>query len=137
MQKAIDAAYWLGTHRLVLMAVAGSLGTLSRYCLTVFVQRLCGPGLSTGTFVVNVSGCLVFGFVWTLAEEWQAISENSRLIILTGFIGGLHDVFRRFAFDTAEMFAHAIWWRAAVNLVLSTVVGIAAFLLGFAIGRAV
>ncbi len=136
MQKAIDAAYWLGTHRLVLMAIAGSLGTLSRYCLTVFVQRLCGPGFPWGTFVVNVSGCLVFGFVWTLSEEWQAISENSRLIILTGFIGAF-TTFSTFAFDTAEMFAHADWWRGAMNLVLSNVVGIAAVFLGFAIGRVV
>lgn len=132
MQKLMS---WLGGQQLVLMAIAGTLGTLSRYWLSGFVQRLCGVGFPWGTLVVNVLGCLFFGFVWTLSEEWHAFTDRSRLVILTGFMGAF-TTFSTFAFDTAEMLAHADWWRAVANLLLQNVVGIAAVLVGFAIARA-
>ena len=125
----------MATHQIVLLAVAGTAGTLARYWLSGAVQRLCGADFPWGTLAVNVLGCLLFGVVWTLAEDWQVISDQSRLVILTGFMGAF-TTFSTFAFDTAGMLSHADWWRALGNIALQNVTGIGAVFLGFAIGRA-
>jgi CrcB protein len=127
---------WIATHQLVLLSIAGMAGTLARYWLSGAVQRLCGTGFPWGTLVVNVLGCFLFGFVWTLAEEWGVINEQSRLVILTGFMGAF-TTFSTFAFDSASMLSHGDWWRAAGNIALQNIVGIAAVYVGFAIGRGV
>jgi fluoride exporter len=126
LQKIVKTMSWLATHQLVLLAIAGMAGTLARYWLSGAVQRLCGASFPWGTLAVNILGCLLFGFVWTLAEEWQVITEESRLVILTGFMGAF-TTFSTFAFDTAEFLNSTIptgggrsgtlpsrtWWESA------------------------
>lgn len=118
----------------MLLAIAGAVGTLARYWVSGVVQRLCGATFPWGTLVVNVVGCLLFGFVWTLAEERLLISPQTRFVVLTGFMGAF-TTFSTFAFETAQMLSDAEWFRALGNIALENVVGIAAVFLGFAIGR--
>ena len=136
VQRLLKSVQWLASHHLVLLALTGASGTLARYWLSGFVQRLCGANFPWGTLVVNVVGCLLFGFVWTLADELQLISSQTRLIILTGFMGAF-TTFSTFAFDTAAMLSHADWLRAGGNIALQNVAGITAVFLGFAIARAI
>lgn len=126
--------HWFATNQLVLLAVAGAVGTLARYWLSAFIHRVCGAGFPWGTLVVNVTGCLLFGFFWTLAEERMLISGQARIVILTGFMGAF-TTFSTFAFETAQMLSDAEWFRALGNIAIENVVGIAAVFLGFAIGR--
>ena len=49
----------------VAIAVAGAVGTLARYGLEGFVSRRASGAFPWGTFVVNVSGAFVLGFVFT------------------------------------------------------------------------
>lgn len=134
MQKAIRFVGWLASHQLVLLAVAGAVGTLARYWLGGVVQRLCGTGFPWGTIVINVTGCLLFGLIWTLAEDRLLISPESRVVALTGFMGAF-TTFSTFAFETSQLLAGAEWFRAVCNVVLQNVVGVAAVMLGFALGR--
>ncbi|MBI3866529.1 MAG: fluoride efflux transporter CrcB [Planctomycetia bacterium] len=117
-----------------MLAAAGAAGTLARYWVAGAVQRLCGEAFPWGTLVVNVSGCLLFGIVWTLAENRLVISPQTRFVVLTGFMGAF-TTFSTFAFETTQMLADSEWIRAMGNIVLQNVVGIAAVLVGFAVGR--
>src|SRR6185295_6448996 len=99
------------------------------------VQRLAGAGFPWGTLVVNALGCLLFGVVWTLAEERLVIGGETRLIVLVGFMGAF-TTFSTFAFETAAMLRDAEWVLAAGNLLAQNVLGVACFFVGTAIGRA-
>src|SRR5262249_21774892 len=116
------------------MAVAGVAGTLGRYWLSGVVQRVCGESFPWGTLAVNVLGCLLFGFFWTLAEERMLISPQMRIVVLIGFMGAF-TTFSTFAFETAQMLSDAEWLRALANIAVENLIGIAAVILGFAIGR--
>jgi CrcB protein len=69
--------------------MAGALGTGIRYVLSVAALRTIGGAFPAGTFVANVLGCGVFGFVTALAARGGALTDDTRVILTTGFCGGL------------------------------------------------
>lgn len=121
-------------RELALIAVAGAVGTLSRYGLSGFVQRLCGAQFPWGTLAVNACGCFLFGVVWTLAEERLVISGQTRFVLLTGFMGAF-TTFSTFAFETSGMLQSAQWWLAVGNTAAQVLLGVLLIFLGYATGR--
>jgi len=117
-----------------LLAVAGACGTLARYGLGGLVQRLAGGAFPLGTMAVNVLGCFLFGAVWSMAAERDLLTDQARLLILTGFMGAF-TTFSTFLFETGQMMRDSQWLLAAGNVAAQTVVGIACVFLGFAAGR--
>jgi fluoride exporter len=127
-----DTQLW---QKLLLLAATGAAGTLARFGLSGLVQRI-GPssGFPWGTFAVNAVGCLLFGIVWSLAEERLIISGATRAIVLVGFMGAF-TTFSTFAFETGQMLDDAQWLAAAGNLLLQNVAGVALLLVGIALGK--
>ena len=121
-------------RRLLLLALAGALGSLARYGLAGLVQRTVGSGFPLGTLAVNVLGCFVFGVVWTLAEERLVISGETRVIVLMGLLGAF-TTFSSYAYETSAMLRDAEWSLAAVNVLAQNVLGVTGFFLGAALGR--
>lgn len=121
-------------QRLLWIALAGAVGTLSRYALSGLVQRVCGEKFPWGTLVVNGLGCFLFGLVWALAEERMVISGQTRFIVLTGFMGAF-TTFSTFAFETGAFLRDSEWLLAATNLVGQNVLGLIGVFLGFAASR--
>lgn len=117
-----------------LLFLAGGCGCLARYSLAGLAQRLYGGELPLGTLLVNLVGCLLFGFVWTLADERLIISGETRSLILTGFMGSF-TTFSTFAFESSTMLRDAEWVIATGNVLAHIVVGVVAVLLGTALGR--
>jgi CrcB protein len=128
---AADPQLW---QRLLLIAAAGAAGTLARYGLAGVVQRLAPLGLPWGTFAVNALGCLLFGVVWSLAEERMLISGATRMIVLTGFMGAF-TTFSTFAFETGQLIDDSQWLAAGGNLLLHNVAGVVLILVGIALGK--
>jgi fluoride exporter len=121
-------------QRLAWLAVAGAAGTLARYGLDGLVQRWCGARFPWGILVVNALGCFLFGLVWTLAEERMALRTETRVILLTGFMGAF-TTFSTFAFETGARLLDGQWPGAVGNLVSQNVLGLVCLFLGFALGR--
>ncbi len=78
--------------KLILIAVAGTAGTLSRYWVSGLTYQVMGSKFAYGTLAVNFIGCFLFGLVWTLSEERMAISTLTRTVYTRGFHGGVYDV---------------------------------------------
>lgn len=120
--------------QILLLFLAGGCGCLARYAASGIVQRLYGGELPLGTFVVNIVGCALFGFVWTLADERMFISSQTRTLILTGFMGSF-TTFSTFAFESNALLRDAEWAIASANVLCHVVLGIMAIVLGMALGR--
>ena len=117
---------WLGA--------AGALGALARYGLSGVVQKACNAEFPWGTWAVNIAGCFLIGFVWTLAEERALISPQVRLIVLTGFMGAF-TTFSTYIFETGQMVRDSQWLWAGANLVGQNVVGLGLLYLGMLAAR--
>lgn len=121
-------------QKLLLLCIAGAAGTLARYFLAGLVQRLHPYEFPWGTLVVNALGCLLFGLVWSLADERLVISPATRAIILVGFMGAF-TTFSTFAFETAQLMERSELLAAAGNMVLSNVICIVLVFVGVSLGK--
>lgn len=121
-------------QKLLLITVAGGLGALSRYGLAGLVQRWSGSTLPWGTGTVNVLGCFFFGLLWVALEERFALSPQTRVIVLTGFMGAF-TTFSTYMFETQQLLEDSQYWAALCNLGLQNSAGLIAVVLGLTLGK--
>jgi CrcB protein len=124
-----------GIAKLIMLALAGAAGTISRYAVSGFVQRLNGTDFPWGTYAVNAAGCLLFGIIWALYEG-KMISPEARVIILVGFMGAF-TTFSSFAFETSQFFRDGQLTYAALNILVQNLSGLALFFAGLFMGKSI
>ena len=71
---------------LVLIAVGGALGAVSRYWMSGWVAGATGGSFPWGTLVVNVLGSFLLGFVLVLLDA-MLDSTTVRALVAVGFLG--------------------------------------------------
>ena len=123
-------------HKMLFLALAGALGTLSRFGLAGFVHRFNGSSFPWGTLTVNITGCFLAGFFWSLFENRWPVSGETRTIILVGFMGAF-TTFSTLILETSELMRSSEWMYAGMNLTIQNVIGFAALFAGAALGRMV
>jgi len=123
-------------QKITWLALAGALGTLARYGLAGFVHRFNDGPFPWGTVAVNISGCLLAGFLWTLFESRWPVTGEIRAAVLVGFLGAF-TTFSTLILETGEMLRLAEWMGAAGNIAFQNVLGIVALFAGIAIGRVI
>lgn len=124
-----------GCLRAIWIGLAGFAGAVSRYAIEGWVSDRTRGAFPWGTFVVNVSGCFILGFLFTLLTERFLPHPTLRSALTIGFVGA-YTTFSTFAFETMRLGEDGAVLLAAINVGTSVVVGIAAVYLGTALGRA-
>lgn len=107
---------------------------MARYGLTGLVTRLNTSTFPWGTIVVNLVGCFVAGFVWTILESRWHVNQEARAYVMVGFIGAF-TTFSTLILESVELMRAAEWISAASNIALQNGVGIAALVAGVMLGR--
>ncbi|GAA1967548.1 fluoride efflux transporter CrcB [Agromyces allii] len=107
----------------VAVLVAGSLGALLRFALSRALPVRPGH-LPGGILIVNVVGSGLAGAFLGLAER-AAIDGDLRLILVTGFCGGL-TTFSTWSVETVELLDGGRWRAAILNVLLTLALGLAA-----------
>lgn len=121
-------------QKLLLIALAGSFGTLARYGLGRLVQEHTNGVFSWGTVAVNLFGCLLFGLIWSALGERRPAAGEVRTVILIGFMGAF-TTFSTFIFEMEQLLRDAEWAPALGYFTIHNVGGLAALLAGLALGR--
>lgn len=106
--------------------IAGAcVGAPLRYFIGSHVKAGTLGSFPLGTFLVNVTGCLLIGFILGLAESRDTISREARLLLVTGFLGS-YTTFSALGWETYDLGRSEELPLAIGYAVLSVVVGIAA-----------
>ena len=115
--------------KLFLIALFGAVGTLARYGLQGAVQVRMGGGFPYGTLLINLSGCLLLGFIGQLTLNRLLISSDLRIAIAVGFFGG-YTTFSSFGWEAAKMLEDGEWLRATTYVSASVIVGLLLSVIG-------
>lgn len=118
-----------------MIALGGALGAIARYQLAAMIQNRIPVGFPWGTFVVNISGCLVMGVATTLLTD-RLVHPNWRFLIPIGFIGA-YTTFSTFELETFRAVTDGDWLVGGLNVVGSVVAGYVALWLGVVLTRLV
>ena len=112
------------TNKLVLLAIGGAIGTISRYGLGKWLGDVAwAKGFPLGTFVINTTGSFVLGMAAVLIlERLPPEYQNWYLLVGTGFCGG-YTTFSTFEWETYKLIRDGSFWMALANVVGSVVVG--------------
>jgi CrcB protein len=121
--------------KLLLIGFGGAAGTLARYGTSMAMVRLTQrAGFPLGTLAINLIGCLLVGYLNGLFLERFVVRPEFRLMLLVGFLGGF-TTFSTFGWETATLLRDGQYVRAALNLLLSNVLGVGLVVVGYACGR--
>lgn len=124
--------------REIIFVGAGSfLGGVLRYLLSTWVHRLLdNPWFPYGTLLVNVTGCLVIGFLAGLAEDRGVFTSEARLFVFIGILGGF-TTFSSFALETFALARNTQMMGAATNVGLEVILGLVSVWCGNILARLV
>ena len=121
-------------ERVLLIALGGAIGTILRYLTSVVAVRWFGPEFPYGTLLVNLSGAFIIGLVQELGAETVVLSDNARLFLTTGMMGGL-TTYSTFSYETVRLMEANAWHEAWINVIVTTAVCLLLCFLGIAAGR--
>jgi fluoride exporter len=110
--------------------VGGAIGALGRYLISVAAAPY-SQTLPWGTIWINILGSFVIGLfgTLTLAQGRFPVSENARLFVMVGLCGGF-TTFSSFSLQTLDLMRNGAMGRAAINIVASVVLCVAAVAAG-------
>ena len=114
------------------LGVAGMLGVFARYFVQQTVPRY--GGFPLGTFLVNVSGALLIGFVASVVVHHVRAPLWVQEAVTVGFLGGF-TTFLALALETDLLIDRGRCIMAAGYSVGTLLVGILAVFAGLRLGR--
>ena len=119
----------------LLIFLGAGLGGVFRFWISNSTYWILGRQFPYGTLVVNVSGCFLMGLLFIiLLERFYCIGPQLRSFLLVGFLGG-YTTFSSFSIETLNLFENGAWLAAAMNILLSVILCMAAAWLGVIGGR--
>ena len=115
---------------LLMVGAGGCIGSVLRYLISGWVQTLSGgSSFPFGTLGVNVGGCLVIGFLGRWTESLETFSQDARLFLFLGLLGGF-TTFSTFGYENWALLSDREWGLAGANVLLSNLLGLTAVWLG-------
>jgi CrcB protein len=113
----------------ILVAIGGATGSLVRYLAASAIVKRFGGGFPLGTFLINVTGSFLIGFLMTILTERFHVDPNWRLLLVVGFLGG-YTTFSSFEWETYTAVRAGGLWTGMFNVVSSVMLGYVAVWLG-------
>jgi CrcB protein len=116
-QFTLAAPYRVGVAmmQILLVAMGGAAGSVTRYLATLAAAQALGTQFPWGTLLVNIVGSFLMGLVIALGAHKLQLSNELRLALTTGFLGGF-TTFSAFSLDFATLFERKDYALAALYL---------------------
>jgi CrcB protein len=112
--------------QMLMVGLGGFIGSVGRYKLGgVILHHSASWRFPLSTFLVNVLGCFAIGALAALAEHRDLFSPDTRLLLLTGLLGGF-TTFSAFGYEGVYLLRRGDIGIALAYASLSVVCGLAA-----------
>ncbi len=117
-----------------LIAFGGALGSMARYWVGSTVSGRLGLKFPYGTFVINITACVIIGFALTYLGKSAELNPAWRYLIPVGFVGA-YSTFSTYEWETLSTIRTGAFFMAGVYAVSSLILGLASVWLGSVIAE--
>ncbi len=112
-------------QRYLLIAFGGALGSMARYWVGSTIANRMGTKFPYGTFVINITACMIIGFSLTFLAKRADLNPAWRFLVPVGFIGA-YSTFSTYEWETLSTIRTGAFLLAAFYAVSSLILGLAA-----------
>jgi fluoride exporter len=107
---------------ILFIAFGSALGGTFRFLLNLFISERASSSFPWGIFIINVIGCFLAGFLFTITDVGGKIflPPAIRQGLLIGFLGGF-TTFSSFSYETLTLINNGQYLLATSNCLFSVV----------------
>lgn len=110
---------------LMIAGAGGFIGTVFRFVISRYIQIHTPTVFPWGTFIVNILGSLLIGFIFGLTEKGDWLSPDVRIFLTVGICGGF-TTFSALTDDAFLLLQSREWLRFVMYASLSFTLGLVA-----------
>jgi len=120
---------------LLLIGAGGFIGSISRYLISQFLQKIFETTFPLGTMTVNIIGSFLIGIIYAFSERSEILTAEWRVFLAVGFCGGF-TTFSSLAYENFAMLNIQQFLFSALYTGLSLILGLFAVYLGVLLVKA-
>ncbi|MEI8345034.1 MAG: fluoride efflux transporter CrcB [Candidatus Omnitrophota bacterium] len=119
--------------KVLFIALGGAIGTACRYYLSGLDYRFSNGIFPFSTFLINLLGSLVIGFLWGFCER-TVVAPQVRMFVFIGILGGF-TTFSTLSLETFNLLRDGEIRIAFWNIFLTNTIGVALVFAGYALSK--
>jgi len=108
-----------------LIALGGALGSMARFWVGSTIANRMGTKFPYGTFVINITACVIIGFSLTLMARRTGLNPAWRFLVPIGLIGAF-STFSTYEWETLSTIRNGAFLLAALYAVSTLIFGLGA-----------
>jgi CrcB protein len=112
-------------QKYLFIAFGGALGSMARYWVGSTIANRMGTKFPYGTFVINITACVIIGFSLTFLGKRAGLNPAWRFLVPVGFIGA-YSTFSTYEWETLSTIRSGAFLLATIYAVSSLILGLAA-----------
>ena len=122
------------TTKILAVAFGGAFGAAARYLINISPLGAAGGKFPLHTFLINVGGSFLIGFLLVIFTDKFAAHENARLALTVGFLGAF-TTFSTFELEIYELIRERFFVTAFFYLSFSILAGFVGVIGGVWLGK--
>ena len=107
------------------IAVGGALGSIARFWVGSAVASRLGTKFPYGTFVINITACVIIGFSLTFLAKRTDLNPAWRFLVPVGFVGA-YSTFSTYEWEALSTLRSGAFSMAALYAFSSLFLGLVA-----------
>lgn len=115
-------------RNLIYIFLGGGFGSIIRFLISTSTQKLWNiNSFPMGTFVVNISGCLLIGI---LSAYFLKVDSALKYLLITGLCGG-YTTFSTFSAENFSLWQNGNYDILILYIISSIIIGLTMVFVGF------
>lgn len=117
-------------QNIILVGFGSMAGGIARYLLSMWIKQILPAIFPWGTFIVNMSGCLIIGLLSGWLSSLPLLPVHHRLLFVIGFCGSF-TTFSTFTMDNLNLLTTKAYGLFVLNISASIILGLLFTAIGF------